>query len=169
MRTGAPFNESSSIFSLHTLQSLTGPVQGRIYYTGKTLFSLQGTPVLIAGTLYSSQGIMYSLQGIPCENYYTGKSLYSLQGMGLQCSKIQFSSIMRSRLKSWKYSIFQTASKQHFGSSLIVDYWAACPHLRGYLCKYLFLKKSLLWIQRGFKHIVPWALSHSRKIPEVKG
>ena len=58
-----------------TLQSLTGPVQGRIYYTGKTLFSLQGTPVLIAGTLYSSQGIMYSLQGIPCENYYTGKSL----------------------------------------------------------------------------------------------
>ena len=57
------------------LQSLTGPVQGRIYYTGKILFSLQGTPVLIAGTLYSSQGIMYSLQGIPCENYYTGKSL----------------------------------------------------------------------------------------------
>ena len=60
---------------MSTLQSLTGPVQGRIYYTGKTLFSLQGTPVLIAGTLYSSQGIMYSLQGIPCENYYTGKSL----------------------------------------------------------------------------------------------
>ena len=36
--------------------------------TGKNLFSLQGTSVLIAGTLYS-------LQGIPCENYYTGKSL----------------------------------------------------------------------------------------------
>ena len=47
---------------------------------GKNLFSLQGTPVLIAGTLYS-------LQGIPCENYYTGKSLQSLQGMGLQCAQ----------------------------------------------------------------------------------
>ena len=63
------------VVELSTLHSLTGPVQGRIYYTGKTLFSLQGAPVLIAGTLYSSQGIMYSLQGIPCENYYTGKSL----------------------------------------------------------------------------------------------
>ena len=62
MRTGVPCNENR-VFPL------------RIYYTGKTLFSLQGTPVLIAGTLYSSQGIMYSLQGIPCENYYTGKSL----------------------------------------------------------------------------------------------
>ena len=68
-------NQKNSLKDMAALQSLTGPVQGRIYYTGKTLFSLQGTPVLIAGTLYSSQGIMYSLQGIPCENYYTGKSL----------------------------------------------------------------------------------------------
>ena len=60
----------------------TGPEQGFpcvLILTGKNLFSLQGTPVLIAG-------ILYSLQGIPCENYYTGKSLQSLQGMGLQCS-----------------------------------------------------------------------------------
>ena len=48
-------------FSMYSLQSHTGPVQGRIYYTGKTLFSLQGTPVLIAGTLHS-------LQGSLCEN-----------------------------------------------------------------------------------------------------
>ena len=49
----------------------TGPEQGfpyEVFHTGKNLFSLQGTPVLIAGTLYS-------LQGISCENYYTGKSL----------------------------------------------------------------------------------------------
>ena len=39
-----------------------------VFHTGKNLFSSQGTPVLIAGTLYS-------LQGIPCENYYTVKSL----------------------------------------------------------------------------------------------
>ena len=57
------------------LKSLTRSVQGQnrdfpVYFfpTGKNLFSLQGTPVLMAGT-------MYSLQGIPCENYYTGKSL----------------------------------------------------------------------------------------------
>ena len=52
------------------------PVQGQyrartgfsLCSVGKNLISLKGTPVLIAGTLYS-------LQGIPCENYYTGKSL----------------------------------------------------------------------------------------------
>jgi hypothetical protein len=58
----------------------TGPKQGFpcvLILTGKNLFSLQGTPLLIAG-------ILYSLQGFPCENYYTGRSLYSLQGMGLQ-------------------------------------------------------------------------------------
>ena len=56
-------------------ENSTGPVQGQnrvfpvqYFHTGKNLFSLQGTPVLIAGTLYS-------LQGIPCENYYTGISL----------------------------------------------------------------------------------------------
>ena len=55
------------------------PVQGQNRVrTGKNLFSLQGTPVLIVGT-------QYSLQGILGENYYTGKSLLSLQGMGLQC------------------------------------------------------------------------------------
>ena len=72
------------------------------------MFSLQGTPLLIARILYSLQGfpcdnyytgrilfslqgtllliagILYSLQGFPCENYYTGMSLLSLQGMGLQ-------------------------------------------------------------------------------------
>jgi hypothetical protein len=49
----------------------TGPEQGFpcvVILTGKNLFSLQETPLLIAG-------ILYSLQGIPCENYYTGKSL----------------------------------------------------------------------------------------------
>ena len=47
-----------------TLQSRTGPEQGFpcvLILTGKNLFSLQGTPLLIAG-------ILYSLQGIPCEN-----------------------------------------------------------------------------------------------------
>ena len=49
----------------------TGPEPGFpcvVILTGKNLFSSQGTPLLIAGFLYS-------LQGIPCENYYTGKSL----------------------------------------------------------------------------------------------
>jgi hypothetical protein len=49
----------------------TGPEQGFpcvVILKGKNLFSLQGTPVLIAG-------ILYSLQGFPCENYYTGRSL----------------------------------------------------------------------------------------------
>ena len=49
-----------------TLQSRTGPVQGlnteqgfpcEVFLTGKTLFSLQGNPVLIAGTLFSLQGM----------------------------------------------------------------------------------------------------------------
>ena len=47
-----------------TLQSCTGPEQGFpcvVILTGKNLFSLQGTPLLIAG-------ILYSLQGIPCVN-----------------------------------------------------------------------------------------------------
>ena len=54
-----------------TLQSRTGTEQGFpcvVILTGKNLFSLQGTPLLIAG-------ILYSLQGFPCENYYTGRSL----------------------------------------------------------------------------------------------
>ena len=58
----------------------TGPEQGfpcEFFHTGKNLFSLQGNPVLIAGTLFS-------LQGFPCENFLTGKTLFSLQGMGLQ-------------------------------------------------------------------------------------
>jgi hypothetical protein len=42
------------------------------------MFLLQGTPFLIAGTLFS-------LQGFPCEKNFTGKTLFSLQGMGLQC------------------------------------------------------------------------------------
>ena len=49
----------------------TGPEQGFpcvLFLTGKNLLSLQETPVLIAGTLYS-------LQGILCEKEYTGKSL----------------------------------------------------------------------------------------------
>jgi hypothetical protein len=49
----------------------TGPEQGFpsvVILTGKTMFSLQGTPFLIAG-------ILYSLQGFSCENYYTGRSL----------------------------------------------------------------------------------------------
>ena len=61
--------------------SRTGAPQGFpcvLILTRKKLLSLQGTPVLIVG-------ILYSLQGIPCENQYTGKSLQSLQGMGLQC------------------------------------------------------------------------------------
>ena len=59
----------------------TGPEQGFpcvLFLTGKTLFSLQGNPVLIAGTLFS-------LQGFPCEKKYTGKTMVSIQGMGLQC------------------------------------------------------------------------------------
>ena len=62
-----------NIFSLNnvkltpTLQSCTGPEQGfpcEVFLTGKNLFSFQGTPFLISGTLIS------------------------LQGMGLQCTKI---------------------------------------------------------------------------------
>ena len=49
----------------------TGPEQGflcEVFLTGKNLFSLQGTPFLIAGTLFS-------LQGFPCEKnvFNTGK------------------------------------------------------------------------------------------------
>ena len=62
------------------LQSRTGTVQGQnrvfpvqFFHTGKNLFSLQGNPVLIAGTLFS-------LQGFLCEKNYTGKTLSSLKG-----------------------------------------------------------------------------------------
>ena len=61
----------------------TGPEQGFpcvLILTGKTLFSLQGTPVLIAGILYS------------------------LQGMGLQCSSGKI--LIRERFSSWdKYFV----------------------------------------------------------------
>ena len=53
----------------------TGPEQGFlcvVILTGKNLFSLQGTPLFIAG-------ILCSLQGCPCENYYTGLSLFTSQ------------------------------------------------------------------------------------------
>ena len=59
----------------------TGPEQGfpcEVFLTGKNLFSLQGTTILIAGTLFS-------LQGFPCEKNFTEKTLFSLQGMGVQC------------------------------------------------------------------------------------
>ena len=48
----------------------TGPKQGFtcVVIKRKNLFSLQGTPLLIAG-------ILHSLQGFPCENDYTGGSL----------------------------------------------------------------------------------------------
>ena len=68
------------------LQSCTGPEQGQnrartgpeqgflcvVILTGKNLFSLQGTPLFIAG-------ILCSLQGCPCENYYTGLSFFTSQ------------------------------------------------------------------------------------------
>ena len=62
----------------------TRPEQGfpcEVFHTGKNLFSLQGTPVLIAGTPVFNTGISL------WENF-TGRTLFSLQGMGLQC--IQF-------------------------------------------------------------------------------
>ena len=61
----------------------TGPEQGfpcEVLLTGKNLFSLQGTPFLIAGTLFS-------LQGFPYEKNFTGKTLFLLQGW--VCSAIQ--------------------------------------------------------------------------------
>ena len=60
----------------------TGPVQGfpcEVFHTGKNLFSLQGTPVLIAGT-------PVFITGISLWENFTGKTLFSLQEMGLQCS-----------------------------------------------------------------------------------
>ena len=72
------FNE----YKKHTAipyRASTGPEQGipcEVFLTGKNLFSLQGTPFPIAGTLFS-------LQGFPCEKKFTGKTLFSLQGMGL--------------------------------------------------------------------------------------
>ena len=59
----------------------TGPVQGfpcEVFHTGKNLFSLQGTPVLIAGT-------PVFITGISLRENFTGKTLFLLQGMGLQC------------------------------------------------------------------------------------
>ena len=61
----------------------TGPEQGfpcEVFHTGKNLFSLQGTPVLIAGT-------PVFITGISLWENFTGKTLFSLQGMGLQCTK----------------------------------------------------------------------------------
>ena len=58
----------------------TGAEQGfpcEVFHTGKNLLSLQGTPVLIAGTPVFTTGISL------WENF-TGKTLFSLQGMGLQ-------------------------------------------------------------------------------------
>ena len=68
------------LLSSPSLQSRTGPEQGfpcEVFLTWKNLLSLQETPFLIAGTLFS-------LQGFPCEKNFTGKTLFSLQGMGLQ-------------------------------------------------------------------------------------
>ena len=59
----------------------TGPEQGfpcEVFHTGKNLFSLQGTPVLIAGT-------PVFITGISLWENFTGKTLFLLQGMGLQC------------------------------------------------------------------------------------
>ena len=56
----------------------TGPEQGfpcEPFLTGKTLFSLEGTPVLIAGTLFT-------LQGFPCEIKFTGKNPVFITGNG---------------------------------------------------------------------------------------
>ena len=58
----------------------TGPEQGfpcEVFHTGKNLFSLQGTPGLIAGT-------PVFITGISLWENFTGKTLCSLQGMGLQ-------------------------------------------------------------------------------------
>ena len=62
----------------------TGPEQGfpcEVFHTGKNLFSLQGTPVLIAGT-------PVFITGISLWENFTGKTLFSLQG--LQCSRAGF-------------------------------------------------------------------------------
>ena len=54
----------STKYSAIPYRASTGPEQGfprALILTGKNLFSLQGTPFLIAG-------ILYSLQGIPFDN-----------------------------------------------------------------------------------------------------
>ena len=80
------FDQDDELALMATLQSRTGPVQGqnrvfpaKFFSQEKNLFALQGTPFLVAGTLFS-------LQGFPCEKNFTGKTLFSLQGMGLQCT-----------------------------------------------------------------------------------
>ena len=53
----------------------TGPEQGfprEVFLTWRNLFSLQGTPLLIAGTLFS-------LQEFPCEKNFSKKTLFSLK------------------------------------------------------------------------------------------
>ena len=61
----------------------TGPEQSfpcEVFHTGKNLISLQGTPVLIAGT-------PAFITGISLWENFTGKTLFLLQGMGLQCRR----------------------------------------------------------------------------------
>ena len=65
MRTGVPCNENRVFPVGIGLQGVPCKPY-RVWVC--SVFSLQGTPVLIAETLYSLQGILF-------ENYYTGKSL----------------------------------------------------------------------------------------------
>ena len=70
----------------------TGPEQGfpcEVFHTGNNLFSLQGTPVLIAGT-------PLFITGISLWENLTGKTLFSLQG--LQCID-EFSNKTRNKSK----------------------------------------------------------------------
>jgi hypothetical protein len=92
------------VYTAIPFRARTWPEQGFpcvVILTGKNLFSLQGTPLLIAG-------ILYSLQGFPCENYYTGRSMYSLQGMGLQCM-IEYDQGLHSNLSPDTYILSKIA------------------------------------------------------------
>ena len=71
-----------SVFGLTAIPYRVFPVQ--FFHSGKNLLSLQGNPVLIAGTLFS-------LQGFPCEKNYTEKTL---KGMGLQCWSVLSSAVL---------------------------------------------------------------------------
>ena len=69
------------VFTAILYRASTGPEQDfpcEVFHTGKNLFSLQGTPVLIAGT-------PVFITGISLWENFIGKTLFSLQGMGLQC------------------------------------------------------------------------------------
>ena len=93
------------MFTAILYRASTGTEQGfpcEVFHTWKKLFSLQGTPVLIAGT-------PVFITGISLWENFTGNTLFSLQGMGLQCSIFLRRSYFPYHLRAFHTTVYDGA------------------------------------------------------------